>query len=469
MNTSNSDNSCHILILADFSGRDHQGLNDAASINQRKVYQVDRDNFDEVFESLNVKFKSPLAENAIGFTEFEDMHPDLIYEEVALFSRLRALKRKLKNPATFDSAAKEIYEWSGSPQPSDKQDTVDSTSDIVSNELALDDILTNTVSSSSSQFDIHALIKDVVAPYVQPKPDPRLEELLQTIDEATSNLMRKIMHDPVFQGIESNWHGLNLLVRRIETDRKLKLFIADISQRELIEDSFKETEQSCLYQLIVGSRSAIGDVPYKVIMHADIFGHQEGDIKGLEHLGKTAEKSGVTVFFGATEKLAGCESISKVSDASEWAYSHQEKVLDSWNTLRQESCAKHLVALAPRFISRMPYGKKSAPIESFKYEELPLENKHEHYLWASGAWLATLLVAQNYLAGADVLALRENEVEGLPLHVFYVDGEAVVTPCAEICMLDSAANALGEVGISSIRSILNKDAVIVPSLESISV
>lgn len=468
MSTSNYDNSCHILILADFSGRDHQGLSDAASINQRKIYQVDRDNFDEVFERLNVKFKSPLAENAICFKEFEDMHPDLIYEEVALFSRLRALKRKLKNPTTFDSAAKEIYEWSGSSQPSDKKDTIDSTSDVVSNEVAFDDILTNTV-SSSSQFDVHALIKEVVAPYVQPKPDPRLEELLQTIDEATSDLMRKIMHDPIFQSIESNWHGLNLLVRRIETDSKLKLFIADISQRELSDDSFKETQQSCLYQLIVGNRSAIGDVPYKVIMHTDIFGHQEDDIKGLEHLGKTAKESGATVFFGATEKLAGCESMSKVPDASDWAYSHQDEIVNSWNALRQESFAKHLVALAPRFISRMPYGKMSAPIESFKYEELPIENKHEHYLWASGAWLVTLLVAQNFLAGADVLALRANEIEGLPLHVFDIDGEAVVTPCAEICMLDSASDALRKVGISSIRSILNKDAVVIPSLESISV
>ena len=38
--------SCHILIMADFSCRNQRGMNNLESLKQRKIIEVDRDNFD---------------------------------------------------------------------------------------------------------------------------------------------------------------------------------------------------------------------------------------------------------------------------------------------------------------------------------------------------------------------------------------------------------------------------------------
>lgn len=473
MSKTRSDDACHILIMADFSGRDNLGLNNKDTLMKRKITEVDRDNIDYVFQRQNVKVRSTLVENALEFSEIEELHPDVIYEQAELFSRLRILKRKLKNSDTFAAAAEEIYQWSNIKKesiPNENNSLNSQNADkLPESDNILDSVLSNSkTQTDSSQFDIQALIKDIVAPYVLPKPDPRLEELLETIDEATSNLMRNIMHDRAFQRIESAWRSLELLVRRIETNSKLKLFIVDVSQRELIEDSSNPLEQSALYQLIVSSRSSIGDTAFSLIMHADRFGESIDDISALHRLSKIASETSAIAVASVTEQLAGCESLALTPDYQDWNYSQNKEIVEAWDSLRKKPDADNLICVAPRYLGRMPYGQKSAPIESFSYEELTSDNRHQHYLWSSGAWLVTLLIAQNFEPHKNLLALRYNKIENLPLHVYYEDDESEVTPCAEINMSDTAFEVLKDVGICGIRSIKNKDSVLIPGLNSIS-
>ncbi|TQV76401.1 hypothetical protein FLL45_00080 [Aliikangiella marina] len=466
------DNKCHILILGDFSGRDNLSLNDVQSLKTRKVFEVDRDNIDEIFQRMSVKYHSPLAEEELVFKEMDDLHPDFIYENVELFSRLRVLKRKLNNPQTFNAAADEIYQWSQQKetQPDDKSSSIVAQQNEANQGEGsiLENVLSNSqTSNDNSAFDIQALIKDIVAPYVQPKPDPRLEELLATIDDATSNLMRQLLHDGAFQNIESVWQSLNLLVRRIETTNSMKIFIADVSQKELIEDSVNDFEQSGLYQLIVSSRSSIGDTPYNLVMHTDRFGQDIKDIEALQHLSKVASKGSAVAVTSVTERLAGCESLALTPDLQEWGYTQNQKERELWEAFRKTPEAAHLIAVAPRYLSRMPYGQKSMPIESFRFEELDVDNRQSGYLWSSGAWLVVLLMAQNFSTRDSLLAIRQCEVDNLPLHVYDEDGESMVTPCAEVNMSDKVFEALKEVGICCIRSIKNKDSVLIPGINTV--
>ena len=403
----------------------------------------------------------------------EDLHPDFIYEKVDLFSRLRVLKRKLKNPETFAAAADEIYQWSQNNEIENLEKDSHQTSQSIDSSIDGGSIFENVLSKSqtktdASSFDVHALIKEIVAPYVLPKPDPRLEELLKTIDEATSNLMRKLMHDSAFRRIESAWSSLDLLVRRIETNNKMKLFIADVSQKELIEDSANEVEKSGLYQLVVSSRSSIGDTMFSVVMHADQFGQGTDDVKALHHISKTVSKCDAIAVASVTEQLAGCESLALTPDHQEWNYTKNQEVREQWESFRNEAEAKHLIAVAPRYLSRMPYGKKSTQTECFSYEELTNENQRSGYLWSSGAWLVILLIAQNFEPSKNLLSLRNCEIDNLPLHVYDEDGESLVTPCAEVNMSDAVFEALRDVGICSIRSIKNKDSVLIPGLNTVS-
>src|SRR3990167_3653508 len=235
---------CHVLILADFSGRAHRGLNDATRLATRKIIEVDRDNLEEVFTLLDVTLQLPLADAPIRFREFDDLHPDFIHERVPLFDQLHALKRRLNNPAMFAAAAAEISGANSAPTPAtatNAGNTVQSASDDL-----LDSLLQTPAAQAASQGigDIQALIRQIAAPFVIPRPDPRLDELQNAVDESSAQLLRKILHSSAFQSLEASWRGLHLLTRRLETDGNLKLFIADISLDEIIADAEQDVDDT---------------------------------------------------------------------------------------------------------------------------------------------------------------------------------------------------------------------------------
>ncbi|MFV1873545.1 MAG: type VI secretion system contractile sheath domain-containing protein [Oleiphilus sp.] len=460
---------CHIVFLADFSGRGHRGLSDASTIYSRKIIEIDRDNFDDVFQQMDVRCALPIAEE-LRFSELDEMHPDYLYEQVDLFHKFKVLKKKLKSPSTFESAAQEVFAWHNTEQkPASDQGAKPTTGNAPQGSL-LDSILTGDATSKhSGQMDVQALVKDIVAPYVSPKPDPQQKELIHSVDQAASELMRKIMHHPQFQTIESAWRSLYLLVRRIETSSKLKLFIVDISHQELIEDalSAEAAEASQLNKLLVDSRSALGGKAFNIIMADEIFGIEQRGIQALNLLGKIADSANALFISGASTELAGCESLGTTPDREDWNFLPDEPVQDAWRALRASPHADRMISVAPRFLSRMPYGRKSSPIDSFHFEELPDGNKHAYYLWSNGAWLVALLLAQGFSVNGSITRKSTQEVERLPLHVFYEDGESKVTPCAEVNLFDSAAQALEQQGFTVVRSILNKDSVLVPQIQTL--
>lgn len=460
---------CHIAILADFSGRGHRQLNDSLNIKNRKVLEVDRDNFDEVFAQLDVQCLLPLADDPMQFGELDDMHPDFIYEHIPLFNQFKALKKKLKNASTFSAAAQEISQWQASA--ASPQSPIEKGSESVESYQGslLDSVLSGeSTLQSNTPSGIQALVRDIVAPYVTAKPNPQQKELIQSVDHATSSLMRTIMHHPRFQQIESAWRSLYLLVRRIETNKNLKIFMIDISEQEIIDDavSADNYEQSQLYQLLHEKRSTVGAKPFSLVMVDAIFGEVTSGIKALETLSKTASVMNASLITGGSPQLAGCENLGAAPDKDDWHFTPDTDLNERWMSFRNSAEASYVALVAPRFLVRMPYGKKTSPIDSFSFEELPDKDKHAYYLWSNGAWLVTLLIAQNYVVSGVKGLVQVQEVEKLPLHVFEDDDGACVTPCAEINLYDSAASVLRNSGLMPLRSILNSDRVLVPELIS---
>jgi type VI secretion system protein ImpC len=88
----------HILVVGDFTG----GAGAA-----RKAIPIDCDTFEAVFSALSPVIEIPFvgAPLRIEFREFEDFHPDRLFERLPPFQALRDLRRRLSDPATFAAAA----------------------------------------------------------------------------------------------------------------------------------------------------------------------------------------------------------------------------------------------------------------------------------------------------------------------------------------------------------------------------
>ncbi|ABC27825.1 uncharacterized protein conserved in bacteria [Hahella chejuensis KCTC 2396] len=467
---------CHIVVLADFSGRGHRGAHEPESLARRKVIEVDRDNFDEVFEQLKVELDIPVIDDVIRFRELDDMHPDFIYDRTALFEKFKSLKRRLKSNDTFQAAADEIRGWNGvapkaeTPAMEAKPSSAGASSDSGS---LLESLLDSTsgLQRSSNAFDVRTLVQEIFAPYVSQGPDPRQQEMLEAVDQAASDLMRKIMHHSAFHALEASWRGLYLLVRRLETDANLRVFIVDATRQELVADAnaAESIDETGLYKLLVEKRSASGATPFSMILADYAFGPESDSLNFLSTLAGSAHVVGAAALTGGSATLAGCGNLAETPDPDDWKDVVDAEFSEQWKSVREQVSAGSLAMVAPRVLLRMPYGKRTSRTERFDFEELPERNRHAFYLWGNGAWLAVMLLAQHYTDfGWKFAPGRKQQVDRLPLHVYSEDGESVVTPCAEINITDSAVRALSQAGLMAVRSIVGKDSVLIPNFRSIS-
>jgi len=409
-----------LLVLGDFSGNGSRG-EDASP----RLLKVNRDTVDEVFGKLNVRLQLPLCEQPLRFSELDALNPDFLYENVDLFEHLRDLRRRLKNPQTFAAAAAEL---SGESRP--RQTATP----------ALDDLLGSARGTAS--FDVKNLIQDIVAPYVIPAPNPQQGALLDSVAQAGAELMRKLMHHSAFRALESGWLGLQWLLRRLDDDPRLYLLDC---RREQLPPLL--AAHGALEQLL--ERAHLGaEAPALVI--ADFqFGATSGDCAAASALAEFARRNDTLALAGGDWSLAGCTEIRNAGNPETWG-SLPPEFSENWEAFRASTAAGDLALIAPRFLLRLPYGRRGVSTEIFEFEEIatPVDATSD-LLWGNGAWLAAL-------AACD----ESPEIAGLPL---YLPGhEDAVPTCIEVLLNDRAASALKAAGLLPLRGVANSDSVRLP-------
>ena len=71
-------------------------------------------------------------------------------------------------------------------------------------------------------------------------------------------------------------------------------------------------------------------------------------------------------------------------------------IQDAWTALQELPAAAYLGLAAPRFLLRMPYGKKTDPIDAFAFEEFTRQGGLSGMLWGHPALAPALLLAETW-------------------------------------------------------------------------
>ncbi len=469
-----------IVILGDFSGRQNRGRCDAGGIARRRPIQIDRDNFDEVLSRLGVELQLPLGESGsihLQFSELDDFHPDRIFERVAAFATLRSLRGRVDDPSTFPEAAKELGLGPGDvpsiPQPKIDQRAVraPSAAQLASGSL-LDDMIEETESRVSHQQAVRTsdpvrdFAQHLAEQHAQRAPDVRQPQLLAVLDRAIGGLMRAILHNPDFQTLEAIWRATSLLVRQLDTDSQLKIYLLDISQNELAADLRAATDlrNSGIWRPLVESTvETPGAEPWALIVGCYTVDDQTENREFLLRMAHIAQRAHAPFIAAASARLLGCVSLEAAPHHREW------KNAPTWlSELRGLPEAKYVGLALPRFLLRLPYGKKTSPLESFDFEESSEAIPHEDYLWGNPAFAIALLLGQSFSeSGWQMRAGGAAEIDRLPLHLTAKDGESMAKPCAEVLLTEETVGAMIEAGVMPLVSFKNRDSVRVASFQSI--
>lgn len=386
----------YILLLGDWSGDSNK-----KELNDRRPVVIDRDNFDEVLRKFNVSLDLDWQGDeskslTLEFSELEDFHPDNLFRNVSLFADLRDVRRRLSDPDTFNPAANEVRSWfHNNSKSGDIDQTHRQKEDLpeVETDNLLDFILSNPAESATTpklrivdNSELGKFVSKIVSPHLIQIDENEQSKLISAVDETISELMRTILHHPKFQTLESAWRGLYFLVRRIETDIDLKIFITDVTKQELSDNlkSVSSLADSFLYrQLTVGNLGNFEDDSFAVVGGNYSFDLSVDDVATLMRIGKISSSFNAPFISHQKPNLFGINDFSEMQDLTRLKVSIDSNETKLWNALRSSPEAGG-IGLAPmKLLARIPYGSANDSIETFSFEEFAEDTTYQTYTWTN--------------------------------------------------------------------------------------
>jgi type VI secretion system protein ImpC len=433
-----------IAVLGDFSAGAAAGrLETGDDLARRKMMAVEFDTLEDTLARLEVKLALPIGEGGEGvkveFSELESFHPDSLYRELPMFKSLVELRKRLNNTATFAKAAAEVQAMGGGgKRRASRSGTRRSKSGAPAADARLSDFarLVGTAPEVRVDAPVDALLKRILGPFVTVAPDPKRDALVATVDSALSDAMRTVLHQAEFQNLEALWRGMDMLLRRVETGPSLQVLLVDMSAEEFAADlsSASDLSETGLYSMLVDkpSQDKAGGVSL---------------ILGLYQFEPTPPHAELLGRMAKIARLAGAPFLTSINaepftDRRNPPHPLMAQALEALRGLPE---ASHLALLAPRFMLRHPYGKKSDPITAFAFEEFTAEEGMRGMLWGHPA-----LLAASVLAAPTGTTLS---IGDLPFHyVVDGDGDQIALPTTERLVNLAAAEMLRRVGIDALMA-----------------
>lgn len=453
-----------LLLCGDFSGRAGQmaaSLGDPTPLAARSTLRIDIDNFDAVMSRLKPAVQLVMGGETVSmaFGSLDDFHPDALFDRLALFTRLRSLRRRLLDPATFEQASTELLGTAGE-------------SDAASLQRLMGGPARSTPATPVSQppaTGIDALIQRIVAPHIVPSHGARQAPLVQAVDMTISEQMRVLLHAAPFQALEAAWRSVHLLVSRLELDETLQLHLFDVTRAELDATTAEpDLERTGLWQALVERpRDASGGPGWSMLVALEIFGAAQADVSTLASLAALSAAAGAPLVATAAPSLLGCDAMPLPSDCHTWPGLDAESQ-QRWQMLRRSTLAPWIGLAAPRLLLRLPYGKGKDPITAFAFEEFAGASAHETFLWGHASVVLALLIGRGFSASGWAFEPDdERDIDDLPAFTILRDGDMELQACAEQYLGEQSAQALLDAGLMPLLSHKNRNAVTLMRFQSL--
>ncbi|MBL3589262.1 MAG: type VI secretion system contractile sheath large subunit [gamma proteobacterium endosymbiont of Lamellibrachia anaximandri] len=294
-----------------------------------------------------------------------------------------------------------------------------------------------------------------------------IREMIAEIDKRLTEQVNQILHNEDFQKLEGAWRGLHHLVNNTETDEMLKIRVMNISKKDLHKNlkKFKGTawDQSPIFKKLYEEEfGQFGGEPYGCLVGDFHFDQSAPDVELLGEMAKVAAAVHAPFIAGAAPTTMQMDSWQELSNPRDLTKIFQTPEYAAWNSLRESDDAKYIGLAMPRFLSRMPYGAKTDPVDEFDFEEETGNADHDKYTWANAAYAMAVNINRSFKMYGWCSRIRGIEsggaVEGLPAHSFPTDDGGVDMKCpTEIAISDRREAELAKNGFMPLVHKKNTD------------
>jgi type VI secretion system protein ImpC len=304
-----------------------------------------------------------------------------------------------------------------------------------------------------------------------------IESIIAEIDKKLSEQINKIIHHDDFRALEGSWRGLQHLVSNTETDETLKIRVMNISKKEVGSTikKFKGTawDQSPLFKKLYEDEFGTpGGQPYGCLIGDYYFDHSAPDVEILGGMAQIASAAHAPFITASAPSLMGMDTWQELSNPRDLTKIFQTAEYAAWRSLRDSEDARYLGLTMPRFLSRIPYGSKTNPVEDFAFEEDTEGADHNKYTWSNSAYAMGTNITRSFKQWGWCARIRGAEsggmVEGLPVHSFPTDDGGVDMKCpTEIAITDRREAELAKNGMMPLSHWKNTDFAVFVGAQSL--
>ena len=281
-----------------------------------------------------------------------------------------------------------------------------------------------------------------------------INERIAEIDRLLSDQLNAILHAPEFQQLEASWRGLRDMVMGTETGSSLKLRLLNVSKKDLLKDleSAIDHDTSVLFKKIYEEEyGTYGGSPYSLLIGDYYFGRHPQDIALLERISRVAAAAHAPFIAAASPSLFGFRSYNELSVPRDLSKIFESAELATWRGFRESEDSRYVSLVLPSYAARLPYGAKTIPVESFRYEEDVDGTDHSKYLWANAAYQLGLRITNAHALYGWTTAIRGVEgggkVDGMVAHAYTTDeGDVALKPPTEVTITDRREKELSDLG-----------------------
>ncbi|CAO3449753.1 T6SS component TssC (ImpC/VipB) [Azospirillum argentinense] len=294
-----------------------------------------------------------------------------------------------------------------------------------------------------------------------------IQAIIAEIDKKLTEQINHILHHKDFQALEGSWRGLHYLVNNTETDEMLKIRVMNISKKEVGKTlkRFKGTswDQSPIFKKLYEEEfGQLGGQPYGCLVGDYHFDHSPPDVEMLGQMAQVAAAAHAPFIAGVSPAVLQMDSWQELSNPRDLTKIFQTPEYAGWRSLRESEDARYIGLAMPRFLSRLPYGAKTNPVEEFNFEEEAEGADHGKYTWSNSAYAMAANINRSFKTYGWVSRIRGIEsggaVEGLPVHSFPTDDGGVDMKCpTEIAISDRREAELAKNGFMPLVHKKNTD------------
>lgn len=294
-----------------------------------------------------------------------------------------------------------------------------------------------------------------------------IESIIAQIDKKLTEQVNLVLHHDDFQKLEGTWRGLHYMVNNTETDEQLKIRVLNISKKDLGKTlkKYKGTswDQSPLFKKLYEEEyGQFGGEPFGCLMGDYHFDHSPQDVELLAQIAQISAASHAPFLAGVSPSTLQMESWGELANPRDLTKIFSTPDYAAWRSLRESDDSKYIGLAMPRFLSRLPYGAKTDPVDEFDFEENTEAANSKNYTWSNAAYAMATNINRSFKMYGWCSRIRGIEsggaVENLPVHSFPTDDGGVDMKCpTEIAISDRREAELAKAGFMPLIHKKNSD------------